>query len=188
MSLAHFIDVLGMLVFMVEVVLAVKKQAKGASDVVADHKSLQLIWRAIGLGIVIMFTSRIFIHQTVFPGYRFEHVAGVLLVTGMAVRWYSVFYLGRHFTVNVAIIEGHELITSGPYRFVRHPSYTGLLLMFLALGIHSNQVAGLVALPVLALLAVMNRICVEEVALARAFKGEYDRYRERTKLLVPWLY
>jgi len=187
-SIALFINILGILVLFVEVFLTVKKRAQNARDAVSDNKSLQFIWRAIGLGIALTFLSKQFIRHTVFSGNWFEIAALLLLLIGMAVRWYSVYYLGRNFTVNVAIIEGHELITSGPYRLVRHPSYTGLLLLFTGLGIHSNQVVGLVVLPVLVLLAVMNRICVEEVMLAREFGSEYDRYRNRTKLLFPWLY
>ena len=47
-------------------------------------------------------------------------------MVGVALRWYSVIYLGRFFTANVAILKDHQLVDTGPYRFVRHPSYTGV--------------------------------------------------------------
>ena len=54
---------------------------------------------------------------------------------GLMLRWYSIIYLGRFFTVNVAIHSGHEIIDTGPYRYIRHPSYTGALLAFLGLAL-----------------------------------------------------
>ena len=62
-------------------------------------------------------------------------MAAAKFVVGIAIRWYAIVYLGRFFTVNVAIAADHRLIDSGPYRFVRHPSYIGALMAFLGLGL-----------------------------------------------------
>lgn len=61
--------------------------------------------------------------------------AGVaVFAAGIVLRWYSIIHLGRFFTVNVAIAADHQLVDTGPYRFVRHPSYTGALLAFVGFG------------------------------------------------------
>src|SRR3546814_1001771 len=54
-----------------------------------------------------------------------------LMLSGMGLRWWSIRVLARHFTVDVAIRPDHELVRRGPYRLLRHPSYTGLLMTFL---------------------------------------------------------
>ena len=63
--------------------------------------------------------------------WMFASAGVVLFVAGLLLRWWAIIVLGRFFTVDVSIAEGHELIESGPYRFIRHPSYTGALLAFL---------------------------------------------------------
>ena len=106
----------------------------------------------------------------------------------MALRWYAIFYLGRLFTVNVAIAADHTLIDSGPYRTIRHPSYTGALLVFLGLGISFGNWLSLIIVVVPTSLAFMQRIAIEEAALARALGDSYLRYMARTKRLIPGVY
>ncbi len=62
-----------------------------------------------------------------------ELTAASLLLGGLVLRWAAILTLGRFFTAAIAIHEGQPVITAGPYRYVRHPSYTGLLLAFLGL-------------------------------------------------------
>ena len=110
------------------------------------------------------------------------------MILGVALRWYSVSVLGKYFTFDVAIHRGHVLVEAGPYRYVRHPSYTGALLSILgfglALGNWASIVAGLACLG----LAYAYRIPVEETALAAALGETYRQYSHRTWRLVPFLY
>jgi protein-S-isoprenylcysteine O-methyltransferase Ste14 len=75
-----------------------------------------------------------------FPGVTVPYPGGfylfgfLLFLGGLILRWYSIGYLGRYFTVDVSISAEHKLIDSGPYRYIRHPTYTGALLAFLGLG------------------------------------------------------
>jgi protein-S-isoprenylcysteine O-methyltransferase Ste14 len=87
----------------------------------------------------------------------------------------------------VAIQPGHKLVTSGVYRFIRHPSYLGLLVNSLgwALAFHSGVGVFLTALLIQPLVA---RIRAEERLLRSYFGGEYDFYRSRTSRLIPWVY
>ena len=110
------------------------------------------------------------------------------LVAGLAVRWTAVFTLGKSFSANVAIRESQKMIRSGLYRMVRHPSYLGLLIVFVAIGIHSRNWASFVVAIVPPTAALIYRIQVEEAVLREAFGEQYAQYSRVTKRLVPGVY
>ena len=93
--------------------------------------------------------------------------------------------LGKFFTVDVATHDDHSLVDTGPFRFVRHPSYTGLLLEFCGFGVSLGNGLSLlvVILPIVAALAYRMR--VEEAALRRVLGAPYDAYCARTKRIIP---
>ena len=114
--------------------------------------------------------------------------AGLILLTlGGVVRTAAVFVLGRRFTGLVAIQEGHRLQTSGLYRYIRHPSYAGMLLYMAGFVLVFRCWLGLllVAGTWAVLVARMN---AEEALLAEEFGEEYTAYRRRTWRLLPGLY
>ena len=83
---------------------------------------------------------------------------------GMLVRLWAVLTLGQYFTTWVQVRSDQQVITNGPYRFVRHPSYLGLLIMFLGLGVALGDLASAVAMVVLPIIGLVKRIMVEETA------------------------
>ena len=172
----------------VEIGLLITKRATSDRDIVTDGKSLRLLFRTIAIGIGATLLSKAVLPHPVFSGHAFEYGAAALLMAGMALRWSSIIFLGKQFTVHVAIIEGHRLVTNGPYTLVRHPSYTGLLMIFLGLGIHSNHMVGILALSLPVFLAIRNRIRIEEKAMEAFFGVEYAEYRKRTRKLIPFVY
>jgi len=111
-----------------------------------------------------------------------------MMVAGMLFRWWAVRVLAAYFTVDVTIRPGHRLIRSGPYRRLRHPSYTGSLATFygfaLALGDAGSLLA--IALPVTA--AFLWRIRIEERVLAEAFPDQYPAYARETQRLIPFVW
>jgi len=110
------------------------------------------------------------------------------IVAGLAVRWWAVLTLRRFFTVDVAIHADHRLVEGGPYRFVRHPAYVGMLISFAGLALcASSWVSALVILVPIAA-ALLYRIRVEERALLGAFPSEYREYAARTARLLPGVY
>jgi len=110
-----------------------------------------------------------------------------LMLAGMPLRWWSIRVLARHFTVDVAIRPDHELVRRGPYRRLRHPSYTGLLMTFAGFALCLGNWLSLAAmLPVV--LALLWRIQVEERTLATAFAGEYAAYARETSRLIPYIW
>jgi len=117
-----------------------------------------------------------------------------LVVIGLAIQAASIVlaiwarrHLGSNWSGEVRIANGHELVRSGPYRFVRHPIYTALVGMYIGSGLVSGQVHALVALA-LVLLAYWRKIRLEEGVLAGAFPGEHERYRRETWAWIPGLY
>jgi len=111
-----------------------------------------------------------------------------IYVAGLVWRWYSILYLGKLFTVNVAIAADHYVVDTGPYRFIRHPSYTGALLALLGLGICYGNWSALLVLMIPITLAFLQRIRVEEAALRGALGDAYAQYSAHTKRLIPFIY
>ena len=115
-------------------------------------------------------------------------VALALYVSGVALRWYAIVHLGRFFTVDVAIAEGHRVIDTGPYRLVRHPSYAGALLAFAGLGLLTGNAISLALFLVPITAAYLYRIRVEEAALRQGIGAAYVEYSARTARLVPGVF
>ncbi|MGX2995291.1 methyltransferase family protein [Streptomyces sp. JNUCC 64] len=115
--------------------------------------------------------------------------AGVALVAvGLVLRAWAMRTLDRFYTRTLRTTEGQRLVTSGPYRLIRHPGYTGSLLVWTgySLGL-GNWIAPLVVAALL--LAVYTwRVEAEERLLLAAFGDEYARYRLHTRRLVPYVY
>jgi len=112
----------------------------------------------------------------------------VMILLGVALRWYAIRVLGRFFTRNVAIRQDHEIVRAGPYRYIRHPSYSGYLLSVLGLGIALDNWAALAILIGLNVAVFVYRMRVEEAALGAAFGPAYEAYRHSTKRVIPLLY
>jgi protein-S-isoprenylcysteine O-methyltransferase Ste14 len=103
---------------------------------------------------------------------------GILMITlGLVLRWIAIFSLGRQFTVDVAITQGHQLIRTGIYKVLRHPSYAGSLLSFLGLGLAFSNYLSVVVIFVPICAAFLYRIHIEEKTLVATFGDEYLNYR-----------
>lgn len=112
--------------------------------------------------------------------------AGLLLaIAGIALREWTIWTLGSHFTVRVQIREKARLVTRGPYSYIRHPSYTGSLLTCVGLSWFIGSWLGTLFVLGLFLTAYEYRIRVEEKALQEAFGTEYVEYKRRTWKLFP---
>jgi protein-S-isoprenylcysteine O-methyltransferase Ste14 len=181
-------DLLGSLCGVSEFALAIGKRS-GSNATSADRGSLRLLWIVIGLGVVLAILAANFVPQASSAWLASQRISGgVLFLLGMALRWFAILYLGRFFTVNVAIALDQHVIDTGPYRLVRHPSYSGSLLQFVGLGITFGNWLSL-ALLVLPVTAVyLRRITIEEQALSDGLGESYRRYMARTRRLIPGIY
>ena len=109
----------------------------------------------------------------------------VLIWAGLALRWWAVLELGRFFQLTVVVQEDHRVVESGPYRVVRHPSYSGLLLIFVGVGFTLGNWLSVAACLVVPLLGLLVRIRAEEAVLNRELGEPYRAYSARTRRLVP---
>jgi protein-S-isoprenylcysteine O-methyltransferase len=184
MKLPSFTTV-SLLLLASEVGLALAKRSK--SQVIAkDRLTLPLLWTVICASIFAGFFLRAAFPQGRLPHPQMFYVAGlILLVLGLIVRGLAIIHLGRFFTVDVAIAHDHQLITTGPYRFIRHPSYTGTLLVFLGFGLCMLNIFSLAAVFIPISIAFLWRMRVEEAALREAFGDRYLTYASRTRRLIP---
>ncbi|MER7849776.1 isoprenylcysteine carboxylmethyltransferase family protein [Kitasatospora sp. NPDC096077] len=107
---------------------------------------------------------------------------------GLALRGWSFHTLGRYFTFTVRTSADQPVIDTGPYRHVRHPSYTGLLLAVAGVGLVIGNWLALLALLTAVTVAVVYRIRVEERALLRDLGERYRSYARTRKRLVPGLW
>lgn len=111
-----------------------------------------------------------------------------IMAAGLALRVVSILWLGPMFTRLVQILPDHHLVTTGPYRFVRHPSYSGLLLFFAGMGLAFGSWLSLAVMATVPLAGVLYRVRVEERALLAAFGEEYRDYMGRVPGLLPGCY
>ena len=108
-----------------------------------------------------------------------------IVLAGAGLRDWSIVSLGRWFRREVTIEPGQRLVRRGPYRVLRHPSYTGLVLIFAGFGLAIGSWLGAAAALVLVLAGMLPRIRVEERALANAFGAEYTEYASSRARLLP---
>jgi protein-S-isoprenylcysteine O-methyltransferase Ste14 len=113
-------------------------------------------------------------------------VAGLVLIcAGIALRQWAVATLGRFFTIDVRVQPGQTVVEGGPYRWVRHPSYTALILTFLGLGLALGNWASLAVLAVLPTAGLVYRIHFEERALLDKLGEPYRRFAASRPRLFP---
>ena len=111
----------------------------------------------------------------------------LLFYAGLALRFYAMRVLGAYFTTTLAVAPGQVVIDAGPYRLIRHPSYSGLLLTLLGLGLSFTNWLSLLILMACALIGCGYRIHVEEQALQERLGPPYQEYMRRTKRLIPYV-
>jgi protein-S-isoprenylcysteine O-methyltransferase len=169
-------------------VLVVTRTRRGGGEV-RDRGSLIVLWVVIfGSMSVGSWVGATYQPTAFHTGQWFRYVCLFLLALGLAIRWTAIYTLGKTFSANVAIHATQRLNQSGLFRWMRHPSYTGILLIFLAVGLDTRNWLGLGIIVLLPLAALLYRIHVEEAALTGAFGTEYVEYSRRTKRLIPGIY
>jgi protein-S-isoprenylcysteine O-methyltransferase len=183
-------QVLGTMFTLSEIGLGIVKRARSGKSQLADRGSLALLWTVIVLSVMLAFSFNSLLSALNFgallPAARALGI--VLFVAGLAIRWYAIIYLGRFFTVNVAIASDHRLIDAGPYLYVRHPSYAGALVAFLGLGLCIGNWASVLMLTAPMVAVFAWRMHVEEAALVQGLGDRYRVYMRRTKRLIPKIY
>jgi protein-S-isoprenylcysteine O-methyltransferase Ste14 len=115
--------------------------------------------------------------------------AGVVVIwVGLTLRVWAVLTLGRSFSTFIHVDADQAVVTRGRYRWVRHPSYTGLLLIAIGFGLGVGNWLSLVICAVIPVLGLLPRIAVEEAELVRVLGDQYRSYQKATRRLIPGLW
>ena len=166
-----------------EMMLMFFKRSKKANTKSRDDKgSLIFLWMMITCGFFAAFVLSKPINQF-WLGFGIP-----LIVAGLAIRWISIFQLGKSFTVDVAINDTASLKMDGIYQKVRHPSYSGILLIVTGFSAIMSSLYSFLVLVVPVFIAIVYRITVEEKLLQSSFGKTYSDYKKETKKLIPGIY
>lgn len=165
--------------------LNASRQPTGEAAVPARERS--------GLSSVWLFTSiagfLVAFHATGLampgPGRVYVGIGVVLMWLGIGLRQWSVRTLGRFFTFQLTVRTDQRVVEAGPYRVVRHPSYSGLLLTSLGAGIALGNWAALALLTIPYTVALTRRIGIEETMLREGLGEDYERFASKRKRLIP---
>jgi len=140
------------------------------------------ILTVLGLFVPLQLT---FSHRTsLSPPWVFASAGLLILACGIALRLYAAKVLGSYFTTMLSVSDDQRLVKTGPYRYVRHPSYSGAILAFLGLALSFSSPYTLIC-PAAISIGVTYRIGREEKMLTRRFGASYDQYRRATHALWP---
>ena len=169
-----------------EVFISSRLRTKGDSGRDAGTLKYVLIaaYASIGVAVYITLHDDGVLAEPTPAGY----IGLAAIILGVVVRAYAILTLRRFFTVNVTLQEGHRLIRTGPYRFIRHPAYTGTLLSFYGFALATENIWAAIILIVPITLAFAMRVKVEEAVLRQGFPEEYPDYERTTRRLVPFVY
>jgi protein-S-isoprenylcysteine O-methyltransferase len=113
-------------------------------------------------------------------------VAAILCICGLAICLWARAVLGRNWSGTVTLKENHELIVRGPYRFVRHPIYTGILLMLIGTWLELGHLAGIIGV-LLVIVSLSIKLLDEEAVMLKQFPDQYPDYQKRVKRIIPFL-
>lgn len=144
------------------------------------------IYLCIGLGVWLSYQRLLPIPDA--PRHALFLVGMAMMAVGMLFRWWSIRVLAEYFTVDVSIRPDHRIVRDGPYRLLRHPSYTGALTTFYGFALCLGDIAALLIVIVPVTLMFLWRIRVEEAVLAQAFPNDYAAYAYQTKRLLPGIW
>lgn len=153
----------------------------------ADRGSLLVVVASVVVGVGGGFAIAADVTGAAISAARWPiFIAGLVLMgAGIVIRQWSVTLLGRFFTVAVRVHPDQVVVERGPYRWVRHPSYTGMIVTFLGIALALGNWAALLALAVVPTAGLIVRIHVEERALLDGLGEPYRRFAATRARLIP---
>lgn len=172
-----------------EIRLARRRALVGGDVEISETHSQRWLWLGISLGLLLSIMFKQLAWAPIpLPYLPRQMLAFTIFLGGLYLRYVAVIGLGRFFTTNVAIFSEHRLIVDGPYRWLRHPAYTGLLIALGAAGLAMGDGLALLSLLSCTGWALARRIEIEECLLEQQFGSAYRDYRAGRWRLLPWLY
>ena len=148
-----------------------------------------ILWWSVGI-IVGIFAIPNLLPRLKIPGKgKMLFATGIFfIVAGILLRCLSVRKLGKFFRSKIVIQEKHTLIKTGPYKYLRNPSYTGVILTLIGFGFGIGNWLSLIFLFIIGLVSFVRRISFENQALSKKFGNEYEEYKKKTWALIPYIW
>ena len=166
--------------------IIIPRRRRGSSEVQERNHCLNfttwLGWEALLVFTLVSVSFKLFI----LPGDAF--FAGIIiLLLGVGIRQWAVAVLGKYFSHVVGIQKDQKVIDIGPYHYVRHPSYTGILLIQIGIALMFQSWAAVLVAVISFSLAYGHRIRKEEKFLVEELGDDYRKYMTKTKRIIPFL-
>ena len=188
-----FIFMVACLIWLIPEMIGMFRQMARVSRkaaVVHDRGSLVVLIGLQWVGLALNFSlawffpfATISLHRTILFSL------GILFILlGVGLRWFSIRVLGRYFTRDIAVSLDQKVVQNGPYRFIRHPAYSGTFLTMLGVGMAMTNWASLISLLFCVFLGHFYRVRIEEEALIHNIGQPYIDYMRRTKRFIPLVF
>lgn len=152
-----------------------------------DRNSLSIIWLTIIVSISLSIYVSYEVTVPIFANPYYAYIGILIIIAGILLRFTAIISLGKFFTVDVTIRQGHTLKKDGLYKYFRHPSYFASLLSFVGFGISLNNWISLIIITAAIVVAFSIRVRVEEKVLIEQFGEEYLTYKKHTSGFMPFI-
>ncbi|HEX5001838.1 MAG TPA: isoprenylcysteine carboxylmethyltransferase family protein [Bacteroidia bacterium] len=164
-----------------------KRTGKKQGAVKGDKGSVIILWSVIFAAVYFsMVLSAKFPRNN--PIELLQASGIVIFIVGAIIRWIAIVQLGRYFTVDVAMQPSHRIKNDGLFTYVRHPSYTGLVLEFLGFSLLFNSWYPLFIMNIPIFIALVYRMHIEEAMLLSHFGDPYRDYMSKRKRIFPFVF
>jgi len=157
-------------------------------DKSSDRFSILVILISSCISVVASVTEWAYFNDAQQYSLMFTQIGALLLICGISIRVWAIQTLGKHFTATATITDNHQLVKTGPYQWVRHPSYLGAFMAIVGCPVFLNAYWAAVIAAGSMTIAYYLRIGVEEKMLSSYFGEQYQDYIKRTKRIIPFIW
>ena len=177
--------------FSVESSLRFGEEAKSMKTTEKDKKSTFWLGTMFGINVFILLSSFLLNHYRLFPLFHNQILTfsgTLIMLTGLFIRIMATRTLREYYTRTLKIQENQKVINTGLYRYIRHPGYLGVILIWTGAGISSDNYVGLISVLLITFSVYHYRMNSEEIMLTEAFGDDYRNYKKTTRRIIPFIY
>jgi len=154
----------------------------------SDKKSILIILIMSSLSVVFSVVEWAYTTDTTYSSFWLTSIGAIMMVSGIGIRIWAIKTLGKHFTATVTLTDDHQVISTGPYKLVRHPSYLGAFMAIVGCPVFLNAFLATLFSFIFMTIAYVIRITVEEKMLSSYFGKSYEKYKRKTKMIIPFIW
>jgi len=171
-----------------EVFMNLRQRSKSNITTSRDKGSLWLLYSLITVGYALSFSIGATKIGRIYDWNIYFAFGMALIVVGLMIRIHSILTLRQYFTYSISKVENHKIITTGLYKFIRHPGYLGQLIIFFGISTSISNWLSILVMMIPITIGYIYRIKVEESFLIEQMGDSYLNYQERTKRIIPMIY